>query len=273
MNHIQTDVSDGALATAIRQNMCDFFHHLSTNSPSENVGDAQFTRWNTPLPHPWFSGVLSSNLPKENADSVITDTIKYFRKKGVGSFTWWLEPHLKASDWEPVLSSHGFGFSNDTPGMAVDLHELNDSARLPDGFEIHEVKDEEYMRIWAHVFVYGYGLPPDWESITFDLWMQLGLDPPMRNYLGFLKGRPVSTSTVFHGGGVAGIYCVATLPEARGKGIGAALTHKPLLEARETGYRIGILQSSEMGFNVYKRLGFRHLCQIEYFHKRTREVP
>jgi hypothetical protein len=32
------------------------------------------------------------------------------------------------------------------------------------------------------------------------------------------------------------------------------------------GYRIGVLQSSEMGYGVYKKLGFRHLCQIEYFY-------
>src|SRR6185503_10854255 len=108
--------------------------------------------------------------------------------------------------------------------------------------------------------------PPAWESIAFDLWMQLGLDLPIRNYLGYLNGGPVATSTVFYGGGVAGIYCVATLPEARGKGIGAAITLKPLLDAREMGYRVGVLQSSEMGFNIYQRLGFRHLCQIENFY-------
>ena len=67
-------------------------------------------------------------------------------------------------------------------------------------------------------------------------------------------------------GGAAGIYCVATLPEARGKGIGAALTLKPLLDAREMGNRVGVLQSSDMGFNVYEKLGFRHLCQIKNFY-------
>jgi hypothetical protein len=39
-----------------------------------------------------------------------------------------------------------------------------------------------------------------------------------------------------------------------------------LLDAREKGYRVGVLQSSDMGFNVYKKLGFRHLCQIENFY-------
>jgi predicted GNAT family acetyltransferase len=58
---------------------------------------------------------------------------------------------------------------------------------------------------------------------------------------------------------------VATLPEARGNGIGAALTLKPVQDAREMGYRVGTLQSSEMGFNIYKKLGFWHLCQIENF--------
>ena len=266
MNHIQTDVSDEALIIAIRANMCDFFRHTSRSDPAEHFENEQFTRWYTPLPHPWFNGALSSNLPEEDDGSFIARTIEYFRDKGVHTFTWWLEPHLKPSNWEPVLSRHGFGFSNDTPGMAVDLHEMNDSTQPTDGYEIRDVKDEESMRSWAEVFVNGYGLPPNWESIAFDLWMQLGLDFPIRNYLGYLNGKPVSTSTVFYGGGAAGIYCVATLPEARGKGIGAAVTVKPLLDARETGYRVGVLQSSEMGFSVYKKLGFKHLCQIENFY-------
>lgn len=139
--------------------------------------------------------------------------------------------------------------------MAVDLHELRNGTQPADGFEIRSVDDEESLHAWAKVFVNGYGLPSTWEFIVFDIWMQLGLDLPIRNYLGYLKGEPVSTSTVFYGGGAAGIYGVATLPEARGQGIGAAITLKPLLGAREKGYRIRVLQSSDMGFNVYKNLG------------------
>lgn len=263
---IQTNVSDEALVIAIRANMCDFFRYLSKSNPAEHFENEQFTRWYAPLPHPWFNGVLSSNPPMDDADPFIVETIKYFRGKGVNTFTWWMEPHLKPADWEPDLSKHGFRFSDDTPGMAVDLHRLNDAIQPVDGFEIHGVDDEESMHTWANVFVDGYGWPSAWESIAFNLWMQLGLDLPIRNYLGSLNGEPACTSTVFYGGGAVGIYCVATLPAARGKGLGAAITLQPLQEAREMGYRIAVLQSSELGFNVYQRLGFRHLCQIENFY-------
>ena len=71
---------------------------------------------------------------------------------------------------------------------------------------------------------------------------------------------------LFCGGGVGGIYSVATLPEARGKGVGVVLTLNPLLYACEEGYRIGVLQSSEMGSKVFERLGFWHLCLVECFY-------
>jgi ribosomal protein S18 acetylase RimI-like enzyme len=266
MQTIQTDVSEEALVTAIRANMCDFFRHLSRSNPAEHFENEQFTRWYTPLPHPWFNGVLCSNPYNDTDESFINETVEVFHGQRVQTFTWWLEPQLKPSDWRPALSRHGFGFSNDTPGMAIDLHEMNESMPNVDGLEIRVAGEAESIRTWTGMFIKGYGLPPAWESTTFELWMQLGLDLPMRNYLGYLNGKPVATCTIFYGGGVAGIYCVSTVPEARGRGIGAAITLQPLLEARAMGYRVGVLQSSEMGFNVYQKLGFRHLCQVENFY-------
>jgi len=65
--------------------------------------------------------------------------------------------------------------------------------------------------------------------------------------------------------GVAGIYNVGTVPEARGKGIGAAITLAPLLEARSRGYKIAILHASELGYSVYRRLGFQDYCQMNIY--------
>lgn len=266
MDQIQTDVSDKALVTAVRTNMCDFFRYLGRSNPTEYFENRDFARWYTPLRHPWFNGALSRSLPAEGDEAFIEEAIHYFEDLNVNVFTWWLESPLKAADWEPILSEFGFGFSKDTPGMAMDIQGLDEFVQTVDGLEVRVAADEESTRVWSHIFTLGYGLPPDWESQVYELWLKLGTDLPIRSYVGYLNGKPVATSCLFIGGGVAGIYSVATLPEARGKGIGTVLTLKPLQDAREMGYRIGVLQSSDMGFNVYKRLGFRHLCQIENFY-------
>jgi len=263
---IQADLTDEALITAIRANLCDFYRHLGSNNPAGYFANERFIRWHTIVPHPWFNGVLSLQPPTKEDDAFIRETIQYFHKNDVGVFTWWVEPPMPAAEWEPPLIHHGFGFSDDTPGMAVDLHTLNESVQEVDGLEIRSVEDEESLRTWSHVFTNGYGLPENWEPMIHEGWLNLGLDLPMRNYIGYLNGKPVSTSCLFLGGGVAGVYSVSTLSEARGKGIGAAITLKPLQDARAMGYRVGTLQSSDMGFNIYKKLGFRHLCQIENFY-------
>ena len=267
MATVQTDLSETALVNAIRGNLCDFFRFLTHRLPAnDRFENDRFARWYTPLAHPWFNGMLCRVSPTPEDGDFVRETIQYFKGRKVDAFTCWLEPHLTRADWEPILSDYDFGFSDDTPGMAADLGALPESQAVPDGLEIRAVEAESALRAWAHVFTIGYGMPPNWESTIFEVWSKIGLDFPVRNYLGYLDGEPVSTSTVFYSAGVAGIYDVATLPEARGRGLGTRLTLAPLLDACQAGYRIGILQSSDMGFGVYKRMGFRHLCQIENFY-------
>lgn len=267
MATVQTNLSDASLVSAIRGNLCEFFRFLAKClPPSDQFENDRFVRWHTSLHHPWFNGFLCSTSPTPNDKAFIQETILYFKERQIETFSCWLEPPLKHSDWGAFLSELGFSFSDGTPGMAIDLGTFPEVPTIPDGLKIQAVEDKSTMRTWAHVFTIGYGMPPAWEGMIFEVWNALGLDFPVRNYLGYIDGEPVSTSTVFYGAGVAGIYDVATLPEARGRGLGTALTLTPLLDARQAGYRIGVLQSSEMGFGVYKRMGFRHLCQIENFY-------
>ena len=89
MDPIRTDVSEAALVTAIRANMCDFFRCLARSDPAEHHENDRFTRWASPLPHPWFNGVLCSKLPDEADVNFIDETVQYFRTKKVRTFTWW----------------------------------------------------------------------------------------------------------------------------------------------------------------------------------------
>jgi GNAT superfamily N-acetyltransferase len=74
--------------------------------------------------------------------------------------------------------------------------------------------------------------------------------------------EPVASSLLLLTCGVAGLFCVATVPEARGMGIGTAISLAPMREALKMGYRVGVVHSSKMGYGVYRRIGFQDYCTI-----------
>ncbi len=76
-------------------------------------------------------------------------------------------------------------------------------------------------------------------------------------YVGRAEGAIVSTGVGFTLDGATGVFNVATLPEHRGRGYGAALTSRVVRDGFEAGSLFAYLQSSEIGHGVYRRLGFR----------------
>jgi GNAT superfamily N-acetyltransferase len=87
--------------------------------------------------------------------------------------------------------------------------------------------------------------------------MGVGHDVPLYHLLGRLDGRPVATATFLLAAGIVGIYDVSTVPDARRRGIGTAMTVAALQAGRAAGYEVAFLQPSPMGRNLYERLGFR----------------
>jgi ribosomal protein S18 acetylase RimI-like enzyme len=160
------------------------------------------------------------------------------------------------------LVEHGLKYTDDSKGMAIDLKALNEDQPVPTDLRIECVEDTAALRKWARAAILGFELPETNVEPWFELFAGLGFDLPLRNYLGTVDGEPVATSELFLAEGVAGIYVVATVPEARRQGIGAAMTLAPLRDARAMGFRIGVLHSSLMGLGVYRRLGFREYCMM-----------
>ena len=194
----------------------------------------------------------------------VRDTLAYFQSRGVASFTWWLAPHIEPASWTQHLLPYGFHYNDNTPGMAMDLAALPAPIQHP--LTIRRVKDRQMLADWVRTFTQGYGIPDAVAPVLLAFVDSLGINLPFRYYLGLLNGKSMAASTLFVGAGVAGIYNVATLAEARGQGIGSAMTLTPLYEARDMGYRAGVLQSSEIGYRVYQQLGFRKLCQMDHFY-------
>ena len=149
--------------------------------------------------------------------------------------------------------------------MAADLLALHEDLPIPSHLTIERVDGTEALEKWAYASIIGFGLPETYVDAWFDLFTGLEFHPQLRNYIGMLDGEPVSTTELFLAAGVAGIYVVTTVPNARRRGIGAGLTLAALREARAMGYRIGILHSSSMGLGVYRRLGFQEYCRMSHY--------
>jgi GNAT superfamily N-acetyltransferase len=69
--------------------------------------------------------------------------------------------------------------------------------------------------------------------------------------------------------GDAGVWLVATLPEARGRGLAGGLLAVAMREARERGCDISTLQATRAGEPVYARLGYEKFGTIGMWEKRA----
>ena len=265
------DLSAPARIAAIRANQFEYFRYLG-RSPQAELYDSPQLAWSlTGVPHPFLNNVFHTQLTAGNVDDVIACTLSYFTSRNVTHFSWWTEPGSQPADLAEHLLAHGLAYTDGGPGMAVDLLALNEDVAAPRELTIGLVADRKALQQWSDALVVGFGLLES-EGAAFDLYAGLGFNLPLRSYVGCLNGEPVATVQLFLGAGVAGVYCVSTVPEARRRGIGAAMTLAALREARDMGYRAGILTSSSMGFSVYRRLGFEELCKMSHFYLAPRSV-
>jgi predicted GNAT family acetyltransferase len=79
----------------------------------------------------------------------------------------------------------------------------------------------------------------------------------------------VSTAVGYSIDGTVGIFNVATPPEFRRRGYGAAITAHAARDGLNHGADLAWLQSSSMGESVYLRLGFREV-ETYLLHTRPR---
>jgi GNAT superfamily N-acetyltransferase len=265
MAEVLEDFSPEALADANEANMCAAYRWFGSWPGGEVVDDGQALVSLTGIPHPILNGVFRLRLSVETADRTIERAIARFRARGVPAF-WWVGPKASPPDLEARLDAQGLPPDGDVPGMAVDLRQIADELPAPPGVAIQPAEQTKDLEQLARVLLAGFHFP---EALAAPVIHGFTGAPPapegtIRHYLARLEGTPVAATTLLLAAGVAGIYSVATVPEARGQGIAATLVAAALRDGRAAGYRIGVLQSSEMGYRVYQRLGFTQCCAFRH---------
>ncbi len=264
------------LAAAVEENLFDLFRAMAATLPGSEIVEGDKLSRHLAFPtNPMFKGVWRTRLTPDEADEAIDETLAWFKSRNAPFLFWWTGPGTTPDDLGERLMARGLlsmegqmetlakGIKQTAlgaPGMVADLQDMNEAAlkQVPPGFTIEEVQDEAALEDFKRVFVESYEIP-EWAGQAWvDATRQLGIGrTPWQMYVGYLNGQPVATNMLFNGGGVASVYAVATMPSARGQGIGGAITLKPLLEARNMGYNYAVLFATEMGVHAYQRIGFR----------------
>lgn len=259
-DHLE-DLSTLNLLSAIEENLFSNFISVARKwSRAEVHEDAEIMWTMTDVPFPLFNSIFRAQLPSDKIDATIQSLLAQGSLRNI-PLLWWTGPATHPDNLGDYLLKHGFIQAGVVPGMAVDLEHLNENLPAVSGLSVKAVRDTETMQQWIQTCITGFGMP---DSLIgpFSEFMSQSSSGEIQPYLGLLNNQPVATSLMVLAEGVAGLYNIATIPEARRKGIGAWMTLIPLLEARTQGYRAGILHASEMGIGVYRSLGFQEYCQI-----------
>jgi hypothetical protein len=267
MRDILGDLSDTKLVkTVIRANW-ENYHYCLGRSPSVELSVGKYLTWLvTNMPDHFMNLVVCTEVPSEGLDALLENALNHFKTLSIKRLSWLIEEGLPALAIKRCLEDHGLTFhASYATEMAADLRCIPDDLVLPLNLEILPVEGEETLRKWIHIASTGFGVSLEHEDTWYEFFSEAACISPFRTYLAVLDGTPVATSQLFTSAGVAGIYNVTCLPEARGRGVGTAVALAPLLAARELGYHVAILQASSMGYNVYRRIGFADFGKLSVY--------
>ena len=196
------------------------------------------------------------------AHQKITEIIDYYKKRDQ-DFAWQVNPRTHPTNMGALLETHGFTPVVHQRWMALDIRWMNEQFSPLPNLAIREVKDARTLKVFRDVFQRGFEMLLTQAQTYYDNYLANGFGPgaDWHHYIGYLGKEPVAGASLLLYEGIAGIYGVSTIPEVRRLGIATQMTLHALREAKKLGYRVAVLVPTNMGMNVYRRIGFEEYSQ------------
>jgi GNAT superfamily N-acetyltransferase len=186
------------------------------------------------------------------------DLAAAYERAGVRAWTVWVPEDDARS--RATLESAGHVLDAAPRAMVIDL----DGYPAPDMAGIDWTTDPDTPPEVGRLNDVAYGIP----TAGFEAAMGDGL-VGVRSYVARLDGEPAACVSVTDHDRDAGIWAVATAPEARGRGLSTALMRQALHDAAARGCQSSTLQATKLGAPVYETVGYRDLGAIEMWERRT----
>ena len=206
----------------------------------------------TGIPAAFFNGVYPTG-PIEHPDEVVAEAIEFMTARAVPWLLWVRE----GVDDALLDAGRRAGLVDAGGPPALGLSEIPAIPPPPDGLRIEVVDDRAGLESFRDLGARGFEMPREIvDAIVAESMLE---DPSIELVVGAVAGVPVSSAIVSVTGTTAGIYNVATPPEHRRRGYGAALTWAAVQRGARLGCDHSVLQASELGAPVYRQMGYRDL--------------
>jgi GNAT superfamily N-acetyltransferase len=216
-----------------------------------------------------LNGVFVASFGNDDpayVDAKIDEVLDFFTSRRT-SFVWTTGPSTRPADLAAMLEARGFVQVGITTGMAIDVQAVNEQVYVNTDVIITEVETLDALKAMCEVEKQGFGSSEEAARRYFNTYASAGFGKgtPWHHYIGRLHDRSVASASLLYHAGVAGIYGVSTIPEARRRGIAATITLHALREARNMGYRVAILSPTDMSETIYRRIGFQAYCSLLHY--------
>jgi GNAT superfamily N-acetyltransferase len=235
--------------------------------PGCTLHDESDALWfETPIPTMPYNTVLRFQV-EQDLDERIGSLVKGYADRSVTQL-WIVHPSAFPSDLPERLIQHGLQEIEIAPCMARSLENLPEPPPLPDGVEVREAIEESDLIELYGLAAWRWGVPEEFRPQLSNMIEKFKIGERGSNtrmWLALKDGVPISKIGLYNGSGSAGIYGVATKPEARGLGIASILMNVAMRTAKEMGHKLAVLDSSPLAEKLYQRLGFITVAPLRLY--------
>jgi predicted N-acetyltransferase YhbS len=189
-------------------------------------------------------------LTPANAGALLNEIMDWYKTKPPAGIGYWSLQPVQPANLDVLLLARGFQTGWRPNWMTLDLEAMNEKHAAPANLQLirdnttptHACKD----------------LPYAGDSGAFSHAAMLEQPEKIQRFIATLDGKTVGhAAALLTTGpyGVAGLYNVGVVPEARQQGIGKAAVLAVCRYAKEKGYRYAVLNGT--GRRMYEQVGFR----------------
>lgn len=207
------------------------------------------------LPETLMNMVMRYRAPGPVTAEAVEEVIAPYRQHRL-PFQWWLIRDDAPAGLREQIRELGMNSWGGATMMYLDLAQWNPSyaPAPPPGVSYRRLAPDlsdhgrpDALRIISEVF----------DVAPFPMSRWTSENPAFALYVAHWWNQPVATVSTLPAGETVGVFHVATLPEARRRGIAGNLLLLALREAQAAGYISAALTATPEGQHLYAQLGFR----------------